>query len=161
MKKLLLGFLLFPALLFAQSPFEFERWNTEEVLTVTDNTAAAGDSLKVEGAVALKGVLDFSEVCFCLRVATRGTNDSLLVTIQSTASPSDTSTWQTLTTFDGRKAAVGNTIRCFPVGTPARDSILPLFRYIRATTDHSIDAWTAADTSSWVLFVRQKGVRVR
>lgn len=145
---------------FAQDPAQFEPVGNRDVFQVLDNTAAAADSGNVEGNIALKLRLDWSQVCFCLRVGTRGTNDSLLVTIQSTANPADTTSWQTLTTFDGRKAAVGNTVRCFPVGTPARDSLLPLFRYFRAAQDHSIDAWTAADTSSWFLFVRPGGVRI-
>lgn len=163
MKKFILllwAFLVFPLFLFAQNSSQFDAVRQQDGFQVLDNTAAVGDSAKVEGDIALKLRLDWSAVCFCLRVGTRGTNDSLLVTIQTTATPSDTATWQTLTTFDGRKAAVGNTVRCFPTGTLARDSVLPLFRYIRVSQDHSIDAWTAADTSSWYLFVRPAGARV-
>ena len=162
MKKFLFILLFVPTLTLAQTPFSFEGWDADKVLTWNVNGKAGNnaDSALTEGKKpTFLGKLSMNDVCFCLRVATRGTNDSLIVTVQTTEEPSDTNTWQTLTTFDGVKTTVSNTVRCFPVGTPARDSVLPLFKYVRVIQDHSIAAPAATDTSSWYLFIRQKGLR--
>lgn len=162
MRKLLSLLTLLPALTFAQNTFEFEGWDADKVLHYNNNAKAGNnaDSALTEGKKpTFLGKLTMDDVCFCLRVATRGTNDSTLVTVQTTAVPGDTNTFITLTNFGGAKAAVGNTIVCFPVGTPARDSVLPLFKYVRVLQDHGVAAAQATDTSSWYLFIRQKGLR--
>lgn len=153
--------LAFALPLFGQSLTNFEKMPQSVSLKVTNRVAAAVDSTLTEGTLAINGELSYSNVNFTLQVATRGANDSLQVVIQCTNNPADTTSWQTLTAFDTRKAAIGSTVRVFPTGAAARDSTLPLYRFFRVTQDHSIDAFTAADTSTWFLHIRQFGERIR
>lgn len=144
----------------AQISSNFREIGRAETFIRVDNTSVAADSGKVEAKSnpPFVGKLskDWTWLGFSLFVATRGANDSLLVTFQTTANPEDTLTfpWVTLTNF-GRKAAVATTQFRFPTNVAARDSIAVPASYFRVMEDHSIDAWTAADTSSWVLTLIQ------
>lgn len=104
-----------------------------------------------------------NHVCFTLWVATRGTTDSLTVVIQTNPSfpnaASDTtlSAWRTLSNFGGVKVATGYTTVCFPTGTPARDSVLELNRWVRVLYRHSADTTINTDTASWFLYINEDG----
>lgn len=157
MKKFLFALLLLPALVWGQQPFEFEALDKTKIVTVTDNTAAAADSLNVEGRVIAKFILMHEKLSLTLDEVSRGANDSLVLHVQTTALPSDTTTWQTVATIGPGVSTTLFYNRTLPTGVAARDTVLALHRYFRIYEDHSIAAWTAADTSSYRVFLRPWG----
>lgn len=96
-------------------------------------------------------------IVFGVRVGTRGANDSLTVTVQTSPDPTDSSLWQSLTDIGGRKVVVGNSVFRIPTAVGARDSVAALFDYVRVLVRHSetVAGINVADTSSIRLFVKE------
>jgi len=157
---LVLFLFLLPQLAFPQVPWEYGRWDASEKIVVIDATSAAADSLKVEGRVIAKGKLSYSNLSFTGKVIARGTNDSTVITIQTTANPDDSTTWQTILTVGPMVSTTVFYARTIPTGVAVRDTVLAIHPYIRIYEDHSVAAWTAADTSSYYLFIRQWGEKI-
>lgn len=95
-----------------------------------------------------------ANISFDLWVATRGSTDSLLITLQTTNDIRDTSSWQNMTNFGGAKTAIGHTARTFQ---PTKDSTQFMGHFIRALMRHSADTTVATDTSTFRLQITEWG----
>lgn len=150
---------------FGQRLTSYERMPQSVILKVRNPLVVLADTILTEGAVMINGQLSYEKACFGLSVVTRGTNDTLFVIIQTCPDPGDTLAypWKNLTNFNAGKFALGNTYQCYPTLLAVQDTIgtgIP-FRYFRAVSTHSIDICTAADTSTWFLFINQYGNKLR
>lgn len=90
-----------------------------------------------------------TNISFAMQVSGRATNDSALVTVQTTNNLSDTSSWINLTAFGGVKVANGTTVRSYRNSVTSADSTFFLGRFVRIMVNHGAAAGSslAADSS--------------